>query len=277
MLSSSPSSLEFSRTNPFMNSPEKLPFTGIQLSDPPVHLQSIPEVQPSKPSGQHLTVSIVEKTSMQSPTVLHVKGEIYIHYHGTPTLEFVPLCLNHVEGIQQFTVNSEYITSNISGTYELNTARSIDNPVMCFTYEFNTSALALPIRLAPSWKCVEGVTYLMVKHEKNPISSALLKGWVRVAMHDQHVNQVQSTPQGVWDIDKQELTWNLQDLLNQYTAQEQLRLLAKFYVEGQGTPQPVYLNYSVKDNLVSGTTVTSDAVDIKHIETMVQSDQIVYL
>jgi hypothetical protein len=241
---------------------EQQPYAGVQLTDTPMHLQSIPEQKPT------VSISILEKTSMRSSNTLTVTGQIYVSSSAP-----VPLRLQHMDGISHAMANPDYITTLPDGTYQFSTVT--DQPVSCFTYEFNTSALALPVRLMPSWKCVEGVTYLMVKHEKNVIMDPEhLNGAVQVVMQD--VAQVQSTPQGIWDVSKQQLTWNLRDLVNQYQNQEQLRLLAKFYLEGQGAPQPIHLHYKMKDSLVSGITVISEGADV-NTETMVQSDNIVYL
>ncbi|KAL9547983.1 hypothetical protein MBANPS3_005899 [Mucor bainieri] len=259
---------------------------GVTLSDAPVSwLQPIPEVnqQQQQQQQQHLSVSILEKTTLTSPDALLISGQIMVSHHGSTSSSPIPLQLHHMDGMQQFLPNPQYITQQADGVYMLNTSQMHnDRPVPCFAYEINSSALALPVRLLPSWKCVDGVSYLMIKHSKNAVLDASkLSGHVYVNMPDQQVTNVQSTPQGTWDVVKHRLTWKLSDLLEQYgdgaSQQQQQRLLAKFYVDGHGAPQPVHLNYQWHDTLASGLSITCGSLEIKHMDTAVQSHQIVYM
>lgn len=294
----STSSNDTSHTNPFMAAPSptaasnnqlyavpqqtQSPSLGVTLTDTPAHwLQPIPEVnQQQAPS--YLSVSILEKTTLTSPDTLLISGQIMVSYHGSFTSTApIPLQLHHIDGMQQFLPNPQYITQQDS-VFMLNVSQiQSDRPVPCFAYEINSSSLALPVHVLPSWKCVDGVSYLMIKHSKNAVLDASkLSGHVYVNMPDQQqVTNVQSTPQGTWDVAKHRLTWKLSDLLQQYSdsAQQQQRLLAKFYLDGHGSPQPVHLNYQWRDTLASGLSVTCSSLEIKHMDTSVQSHQIVYM
>ncbi|KAI7901012.1 uncharacterized protein BX663DRAFT_562718 [Cokeromyces recurvatus] len=261
------------------------------LNDSPVHstwsLQPIPEVQQQQQQQQHyLSVFITEKTNLTASNLLSVSGQILISYQGNSQTLFtskLPIQLPHIDGIRQLTPNPEYVTVE-DGIYMLDMKHFQTNEqIACFTYELDSSPLALPIQLSPSWKCVEDVSYLIVKHTKNPLVAdpSKLKGTVQVLMGDQPAIQyVQSTPQGLWDV-KNRLTWQLGDLLDQYTTtqpdNQQQRLLAKFYTEGKGAPRPIHLQYTHQDTLVSGISVICDAIEIKNLETRVQSDHIVYM
>lgn len=253
--------------------------TGAALSDAPVSwLQPIPEV--NKQQQQYLSASILEKTTLTSPDTLLISGQIMVSYHGAASTSPIPLQLHHMDGMQQFSPNPQYIAQQADGVYMLNTSQvQSDSPVPCFAYEISSSTLALPVRLLPSWKCVQGISYLMIKHNKNAILDASkLNGHVYVDMPDQQVTNVQSTPQGTWDVAKHRLTWKLSDLLEQYSDDtSQQRLLAKFYVDGHGSPQPVHLNYQWHDTLASGLSLSSASLEIKHMDTTVQSHQIVYM
>ncbi|KAK4518564.1 uncharacterized protein ATC70_008783 [Mucor velutinosus] len=308
----STSSNDTSNSNPFMTAPSPIvshhPFhaaygvppqtqspsvanTGVTLSDAPVNwLQPIPEVnhqQQPQPQPQYLSVSILEKTTLTSPDTLLISGQIMVSYHGSASTSPILLQLHHMDSMQQFSPNPQYITQQADGVYLLNTSQfQSESPVPCFAYEINSSALALPVRLMPSWKCVDGISYLMIKHNKNAVlNPSKLSGHVYVNMPDQQVTNVQSTPQGTWDVAKHRLTWNVSDLLEQYgdtsssssSQQQQQRLLAKFYVDGHGSPQPVHLNYQWHDTLASGLSVTCGSLEIKHMNTAVQSHQIVYM
>ncbi|KAF1805639.1 Muniscin C-terminal mu homology domain-containing protein [Mucor lusitanicus] len=254
--------------------------TGVTLSDAPVSwLQPIPEVNSQQ---QYLSVSILEKTTLTSPDTLLISGQIMVFHHGPASATPIPLQLHHTDGMQQFLPNPQYITQQADGVYMLNTSQiQSDSPVPCFAYEISSSVLALPVRLLPSWKCVDGISYLMIKHNKNAVlDPSKLSGHVYVNMPDQQVTNVQSTPQGTWDVTKHRLTWKMSDILEQYgdgASQQQQRLLAKFYLDGHGSPQPVHLNYQWHDTLASGLSVTCGSLEIKHMETAVQSHQIVYM
>jgi hypothetical protein len=269
----------FAITQPTQTSPRQ----AITLSDPSIgngstFLQSIPEVQHQQ---QGLSIIIRERTNLNHPSLLSVSGQILISYHGDalPSTN-VPIQLHHIDGIEQLTPNPQFIIEQ-DGQYLINTSQftNHDQAVICFTYTLKTSTLALPVRISPSWKCVENVSYLIIKHNKNiVVDASKLRGVLQVVVTDQQVNNVQSTPQGIWDVTKQRLTWNINDLFAQYEqSNTEQRLLAKFYIEGTGTPQPVYLNYQIKDSLISGLSVSCDALDIKQLETIVQSDHIVYM
>lgn len=254
---------------------------GITLTDTPSSwLQPIPEVNQQTP--HYLSISIVEKVTLASPNSLLISGQIMVSYHGSASTSPIPLQLQHMDGMQQFSPNPQYITQQENRVYLLNTNNfQSGDKVPCFAYEINSSALALPVRLSPSWKCVDGISYLMIKHNKNAVMDmSKLNGNVQIFMPDQQVTNVQSTPQGIWDVSKHCLTWKLDDLLEQYGQNgenSQQRLLAKFYVNGHGSPQPVHLNYQWHDNLASGLSISCDSLEIKHMETMVQSHQIVYM
>ncbi|KAI9471857.1 MAG: Muniscin C-terminal mu homology domain-containing protein [Benjaminiella poitrasii] len=297
--SSSPTNNNFNAVFGVSSSPTSSLGGTITLSNSPsaIHtgwpLQSIPEVQ-QQPQQQYLSVFIKEKTTLTAPDLLHVSGQILISYRGTQASfsPKLPIQLHHIDGIRQLTPNPEYVTTengiymlNINSFVQSNEEEEESAPLVCFTYELNSSPLALPIYLSPSWKCVEDVSYLMIKHAKNLLvtDASKLHGTVQVMMGNEPVIQhVQSTPQGLWDVKKYRLTWQLSELFNQYVQDEseeqQKRLLAKFYTEGKGSPRPIHLQYSLKDSLVSGISVLCKAIEIRHLKTMVQSeDHIVYM
>lgn len=298
----STSSNDTSNSNPFMAAPSptmpnsnfnatyilpqqtqspSLSGTGITLTDTPSSwLQPIPEVNQQTP--RYLSISIVEKITLANSDSILISGQIMVSYHGPASTSSIPLQLQHMDGMEQFSPNPQYITQQENGVYLLNTNNlKSDDQVPCFVYEINSSILALPVRLLPSWKCVDGITYLMIKHSKNVIMDmSKLNGNVQIFMPDQQVTNVQSTPQGIWDVGKHRLTWKLSDLFDQYSQQGgniQHRLLAKFYVNGHGSPQPVHLNYQWHDSLASSLSISCDSLEIKHMKTMVQSHQIVYM
>ncbi|GAN05662.1 hypothetical protein MAM1_0098d05135 [Mucor ambiguus] len=267
---------------PPQTQPPSMTNTGVTLSDAPVNwLHPIPEA--GQQQQQYLSVSILEKTTLTSTDTLLISGQIMVSHHGSVSAKPIPLQLHHMDGMQQFLPNPHYITQQADGVYMLNTSQlQSDSPVPCFAYEVNSSVLALPVRLLPSWKCVDGISYLMIKHNKNAVlDPSKLSGHVYVNMPDQQVTNVQSTPQGIWDVAKHRLTWKMTDLLGQYgdgaSQQQQQRLLAKFYIDGHGSPQPVHLNYQWHDALASGLSITSGSLEIKHMDTTVQSHQIVYM
>ncbi|CEP08093.1 hypothetical protein [Parasitella parasitica] len=261
-----------------------LSLSGITSGDTPSSwLQPIPEVNQQETS-QYLLVFILEKVTLTSPDSILISGQIKISHHG-PTSASKPsvaLHLHHSDSMEKLSPNPQYISQKEDGSYSLNSSNfQSDAPVPCFAYQVKTSALALPVRLSPSWKCVDGTSYLMIKHSKNTVTEmSELNGSVQVNMPDQQVTSVQSSPQGVWDVTKHRLTWKLDDLLQQYAQSKensQQRLLAKFYTNGCGSPQPVQLNYQWHNNLASGLSVSCDSIEIKQTETVVQSHQVVYM
>jgi hypothetical protein len=290
-----------SETNPFVTSPSPVisnfdsafavpQQTQLSLrqpqfqADPSVGtlLQSIPETQQHHQRQQSLSIAIREKPYLSQPNLLSVLGQIWISHHGDGSSIQVPIQLQHLDGIEQITPSPQFVTVQDDGQYLLNMNQFSNSQegVVCFTYTLKTSILAIPVRIAPTWKCVDNISYLMIKHNKNIVAdTSKLRGVLQVVMTDQDVNSVQSTPQGIWDVTKQRLTWNMNDLLAQHEQNDsnQQRLLAKFYVEGKGTPQPVYLSYQIKDSLISGISISCDSLEIKHLETMVQSDHLMYM
>ncbi|KAI8644542.1 Muniscin C-terminal mu homology domain-containing protein [Parasitella parasitica] len=271
-------------TNYTLKQPSQSPAlsnSGITLTDTPSSwLQPIPEVNYQQTS-QHLHISILEKITLTSPDSLLISGQINISYHGPASASSVALQLHHIDGMEQLSPNPQFITQE-NGVYLLNTSNfQSDVQVPCFAYELNTSTLALPVQLSPSWKCIDGVSYLMIKHSKNAVNdTSTLNGSVQVSMPDQQVTNVQSSPQGIWEVTKHRLTWKLDDLLQQYAQNKedsQQRLLAKFYVNGHSSPQPVHLNYQWHNSLASGLSVSCESIEIKQTATTVQSHQIVYI
>lgn len=226
-----------------------------------------------------LHFAIHEKTSMTDQHhQLAVDGQVFITYTGHTN---TPIQINpfQIQGIQQLTPNPQYITST-DQNYTLETNQLPQGQaVLCFTYRVSVNGdgrIALPIRLLPSWKCVEGISYLMIKHNRHPLVQDV-KGSVNV-FYDK-VKSVQSTPQGMWQTETKCLTWQLEDLLDQYKLQEgNPRLLAKFLLEENhvGTIEPIHFNYLVKGALVTGFTI--EVVDNQPLrqtlETTVQSENI---
>jgi hypothetical protein len=295
--SSSPTSSNFINMGYSSNSPQLLKqHSPVTLVDPPMssvnnnswQLQPILEDQQSQQPAQVL-FSIFEKTSMvDEQHILLVQGQVSITYIG-PTTNAAPVNvrLSQIDGVQRLTPNPQYIHATATTeNYTLDTMNIPQGqPIVCFTYQVKLNGdgrWALPIHLSPSWKCVQGITYLMIKHSKNGNYNNDIKGNVQV-LYDQ-VTSVQSTPQGIWDLNKRRLTWQMKDLFEQYSSENQQRprLLAKFFIEeGQtGTPQPIYINYLVKNHSATGLTVNAVQEDsgslIKQsIETSVQSENIV--
>ncbi|GAA5797629.1 hypothetical protein HPULCUR_003020 [Helicostylum pulchrum] len=269
--STSPS---LSNTTPFGSSPQQVNTPTSEVTAANWQLQPIMEDQ-----QPDLHFVIHEKTSMTDQNhQLVVDGQVFITYTGHTN---TPIQINpfQIQGIQQLTPNPQYITST-DQHYTLETNQLPQGQaVLCFTYRVSLNGdgrITLPIRLLPSWKCVEGISYLMIKHNKHPLIKDV-KGSVNV-FYDK-VNSVQSTPQGMWQTETKCLTWQLEDLLNQYKLQEgNPRLLAKFLLEENhvGTEEPIHFNYLVKGALVTGFTI--DLVDNQPLrqtlETTVQSENI---
>lgn len=267
----------------YSSSPQLLQHSPITLVDSPMTTgnnswQLQPILEDLHPE---VYVSIHEKTSMvDEHHILHVKGQVTLTYTG-PTNTPVLLNISHLNGIQQLIPNPQYITI-AEDHYILNTLNFPQGqPTVCFTYQVDLNGdgrLELPIRLTPSWKCIDGISYLMIKHCKNQ-SADKMKGSLHV-FYD-HVTSVQSTPQGTWDMSKNRLTWQIKDLFDQYEHQDgPPRLLAKFFIgEGEiGTAQPVYFNYLVKDALATGLTIhvlDNKQLIKQYLETTVQSENII--
>lgn len=290
---SSPVISNFSNSSPQLQQARQ--YTPVTLNDPPMNannwqLQPIIEDQQQQQAAE-VSFSIFEKTSMvDGQHILMIQGQISITYTG-PTSNNKPITvsLSQLDGIHHITPNTNYVhTTEEENKYTLNTINfPHGQPTVCFTYQVQLNGdgrRALPIHLSPSWKCVEGTTYLMIKHSKNLNYNAPIKGNVQI-FYDR-VTSVRSTPQGIWDLTKKRLTWQMKDLLEQYESGEQQqgqpsRLLAKFFIEeGEAaTPQPVHLNYLVKGHLASGLNIhvlDNDQQLIKqHLETAVQSENIV--
>ncbi|RCI02135.1 hypothetical protein CU098_012063 [Rhizopus stolonifer] len=271
-----------SETNPFITSSSMALSNFNTVSTPSLHhsptittrnsetslqLAPIPETQ------QPLSVSIVEKTRVTGSN-MYVAGQVLITCHSNTGS--IPIQLNGLDHIQNLRPRSPYVIVQADG-YVINTSHfEPGKPVACFMFDINTDTSQLPLQLVAFWKCVDGISYLIVKHSKNiDIDPSKIKGSVSVAMEDQ-VNNVQSTPQGVWDTVKNRLTWQISDLMQQYQPDSpQQRLLAKFYIEGKGSSQPIYFNYCLEDNTLPNISIQSDAVEIK--QSIVQSNQVVYM
>lgn len=270
---------------PYASSPQFLHHSPVTLVDSPMSTTNNSwQLQPIL-EDQHPEIhfSIHEKTSMTDEYHrLYVKGQVSLTYTG-PTHTPILLNASHLEGLQQLIPNPQYI-SVAQDHFILNTTNLPQGqPIPCFTYQVELNGdgrLALPLYLSPSWKCTDGVTYLMIKHSQNqPLDK--LKGSIHVFYNQ--VTNVQSTPQGIWDMSKNRLTWHLKDLIQQYDEQKESppRLLAKFFLEKEdmvGTPQPIYFNYLVKDKLATGFSISvlekSHSTIKQTLETVVQSENI---
>ncbi|KAI7896030.1 Muniscin C-terminal mu homology domain-containing protein [Mucor mucedo] len=270
---------------PYTSSPQLLHHSPVTLVDSPMtttnnswQLQPILEDQ-----NPEVHISIHEKTSMiDAYHRMHVKGQVSLTYTGS-TQTPILLAASHLEGLQQLIPNPQYI-SVATDHFILDTSHFPQGqPVPCFTYEVELNGdgrLALPLYLSPSWKCTDGVTYLMIKHSQQQQQSLdKLKGSIHVFYN--HVTNVQSTPQGIWDMSKNRLTWHLKDLIEQYHKEkEPPRLLAKFFLDEDkrvGTSQPVYFNYLQKDVSATGFSIrVLEGSSIKQtLETLVQSENII--
>ncbi|KAG2229593.1 hypothetical protein INT48_001904 [Thamnidium elegans] len=269
--STSPS---LSNTTPFSSSPQQVHTPTSEVTTTNWQLQPIMEDQ-----QPDLHFSIHEKTNMiDKHHQLVVDGQVFVTYTGQTN---TPIQINpfQIQGIQQLIPNPQYITSTDQNYIIETNQLPQGQAVLCFTYRVSLNGdgrIALPIRLLPSWKCVDGISYLMIKHNRHPLVKDV-KGSVHV-FYDK-VNSVQSTPQGTWQTETKCLTWQLEDLLHQYEQQEgNPRLLAKFLLEENhvGTIQPIHFNYLVKGALVTGFTI--DLVDNQPLkqtlETTVQSENI---
>ncbi|KAI8981724.1 Muniscin C-terminal mu homology domain-containing protein [Mycotypha africana] len=243
----------------------------------------------SSSQSTYITASITETTHTTDPSLLHVTGRIQIYLermHATAPAE-VPLRLKHTNGIRHLEPNTEYlrvVSEDEEGEVYMLQTDKIDHSqaIPLFTYDMMLDATrALPIRLSPSWKCVEGTSYLILKYQPRPSafdSHGDITGHVSVDMSQERVQHVQSTPQGRWDQQKRRLTWKLSDVLAHYAAQgteeaRPPRLLAKFYVEGQSSPAPIYLNYRIQNTLLSGIQLVCEDGTIQKTEKIVQSKQ----
>lgn len=267
-----------SNTNNFSSSPQQLNTPTYLTDSNSNNWQLQPILEDQQPD---LHFSIYEKTTMVDEShQLNVDGQVFITYTGV-TQTPIKLHPFHIEGIQQLSPNAEYIITT-EENYTLKTTQFPQSkPVLCFTYKVHLNGdgrIALPIRLQPLWRCDEGTTLLMIKHNKHPMVQDV-QGSIHL-FYD-HVTKVQSTPQGVWETDKKRFTWKIKDLLDQYERKDKPRLLAKFELEtGQvGTPQPIYLDYIVKNALVTGFTidVVNNQLVKQTLETVVQSELIILI
>ncbi|KAI8356187.1 hypothetical protein BD560DRAFT_492133 [Blakeslea trispora] len=280
--------LSSSETNPFlatssfipphMPSSPSLHSLKARTSEASLQLQSIPEAQQTQQEQliPPLSASVRESVMIVDPDTIHVTGQVLLHCQDT-SLGSIPLRLQYNSHLSGLTACSPRITANPDGDYLFDTdGLTQGQSVACFTYKTTASVSALPFQLSASWKCVQDVSYLIVKHGKNlDISSTDIKGNIYVVMDDT-VTNVQSTPQGVWDTSSKRLTWHIRDLLQQYQGPEgpQQRLLAKFYVNQAGTPQPLCFSYLLKNYSISGLSVQSSAIEIKQTGCVIQSESL---
>jgi hypothetical protein len=240
---------EGNSTNPFLQT----------CSPSTIHSANNFKLQPiTEDQKADISIFVHEKSSIEDGN--DISGKIFISYTGS-TLNHIIIRLSNIEGIQRLYPNPQYITAT-ENYYALNTSNIPQNErVICFTYELKSneanSLFSPPVSLSASWKCIEGISYLMVKHMNRNLTDSV-KGSVQV--HYDHVTRVESTPQGIWDTQNKTLIWQLKDLFQQYEQQpeqQQSRLLVKFFLtEGQvGAPQPISLNYQLEDTLASGLVV----------------------
>ncbi|KAI8331802.1 Muniscin C-terminal mu homology domain-containing protein [Choanephora cucurbitarum] len=282
--------LPSSDTNPFIassslalsnfnmpSSPSSLSSLRLRTSEASLQLQPIPETQQTQQESslQALSASTQETIRIVDDKV-YVTGQILLSCHDN-SLARIPIHINHTSESLELRPCSPLITSGSNDDYLLDTTNlSQDHPTTCFTYEATASLSSLPLQLSASWKCVEGISYLIVKHSKNrEIVHTDIKGSVYVVMDDT-VTSVQSTPQGIWDISNKRLTWHTRDLLQQYQGEDgpQQRLLAKFYVQQIGTPQPLCFHYLLKNYSISGVSIQSSAIEINQTGNIIQSENL---
>lgn len=300
---SSFSSRSTTPTNPFhyaaptdLATPTSLYTTPSSASQSPAlsHLQAIPEA--SQPQISSLITELVSRTPEYRGKT-QVSGDIKILYNG-PNITTEPLLLRVCNVSGALIPIGEYVehweghpdvfalkTKSFDNVHQQQQQQQRRSAVTCFTYHQDSDNDALPLYMAPSWKCVEGASFLIVKYKFNDkILPQLSKSQLIVcAKFDQvPVTNVQSTPQGSWDPSKCVLTWTMDALLQQQQQQQQqqpLRLLAKFTTEGQGSPVPINLRYYYKDCLTSNVTLeavpaSGSTLQVSQIQKVVKSDDI---
>lgn len=235
-------------------------------------LQPIQEDQQQTPEV-HISIHEKVSTTNESHTLL-VKGQVSLTYTGPTT---APVLLT-ASLLHQCIPNPDYITVE-KDHYVLNTFNIPQNqPLVCFTYQVESnSEVRPPIQLTPLWKCTDGVTYLYVKHFQTQPVLNTFDGTIHVFYN--HVKNVQSIPQGTWNPSENKLTWQMEDLLEQYGKDTVPRLLAKFFVHQQeGISQPIYFSYTVKDIPATEFSVKVMDPSIKqHLETVVQYENMVVI
>lgn len=297
---SSFSSRSTTPTNPFhyaaptdLATPTSLHTTSSSASQSPAlsYLQAIPEA--SQPQIYGLIAESISRTPEHGGKT-HVSGSIKILYNG-PTNTAEPLLLRVCNVNGTISPNNGYVETweghpdvfaLKSNAFEGEQRRSA---VVAFTYQQDSSADVLPLYLAPSWKCVEGASFLIVKYKVNeqiPLSSKTQLA-VCVKFDKVPVTNVQSTPQGSWDPSKKVLTWTTEALQQQQQQQQQsqqqqpARLLAKFTTEGQASPVPINLRYYCKDSLASNVTLeavpaSGSTLQVSQVQKLVKSDEILF-
>ncbi|KAI9311077.1 hypothetical protein BX666DRAFT_2032346 [Dichotomocladium elegans] len=242
----------------------------------------------SEAGHSQIYASIIE-VAERDPAVnelVRISGQIKLVYHG-PSAAAGPLLLrlNSPGYNAQIKTNTTFVEpfQNESDIYILK-AEAFDSfrrtPVTCFVYQFEAPTSVLPINLQPAWKCIPESSYLIVKYQTTdafvPQKSQVT---VQVKYDSAEVANVQSTPQGAWDVTKKVLTWQT-DLAMQQP--DKARLLAKFITTSQGTPAPVVLRILCKDQLLSQVGIDAvpafgSTLQVKRGPTVTKSEKIIFI
>ncbi|CDS09529.1 hypothetical protein LRAMOSA10889 [Lichtheimia ramosa] len=247
-------------------------------------LQSISETGQSQIYAS--IVEIVERDPQAVDTV-RVTGHIKLVYNG-PTALSDPLLLRLHKPSQEAIVkpNPTFVESWQQGDdpeiYRLK-PEAFENyrrtPVPCFAYQLQTTSSVLPMQLSPAWKCTPDASFLIVKHKMaDDVSLNKIQLAVCVKFDQVPVTNVQSTPQGAWDVSRKQLTWTNEAILQ---SKDSSKLLAKFITSEQGSPVPVAFKYYYKDSLVSGAAIEAvpaygSTLQIKQVQQVVKSDKVYF-
>ncbi|CDH57954.1 hypothetical protein RO3G_10108 [Lichtheimia corymbifera JMRC:FSU:9682] len=284
------SSASTTPTNPFHQNSFDLSTPSSQSPTLSHDIPSSNQLQSITETGQsQIYASIVEivERDPQADDSVRVTGHIKLVYNGSTALTD-PLLLRLHSPSKEAMVkpNPTFVEPWQQGDdpeiYRLK-PEAFENyrrtPVPCFAYQLQTSSSVLPMQLSPAWKCTPDASYLIVKHKMaDDVSLSKSQLAVCVKFDQATVTNVQSTPQGAWDVSRKQLTWTNEAILQSKDAS---KLLAKFITSEQGSPVPVALKYYCKDVLVSGAAIEAvpaygSTLQIKQVQQVVKSDKVYF-
>lgn len=231
-----------------------------------------------------LRVSIVETLSVlakqgQAPRA-QVTGELYLQLGQLQDgVEQFTLRLPEAGSLQRLAPNTQIISSADGGALTVQ-AKALQEattsaPVVALRYHVplpqEQVESLLPLQLSSQWKCEPDLTSLIIQYNSNPSSSfasadSILKDIsFAVPVTSPGVAHVKSRPPGMYNADRKRITWRLDDLPLRGDAASQ-KVLARFQVAEQSSPQPVAVRWSLPGRLISSLSPILDDGPLGQIE-----------
>ena len=233
------------------------------VSDAPTQI-----VHPATPVSVHIRERVNAMWSGSQLTKVLVVGDLCLQMHGlVPTTPGMSKPLLRLQGAASLarTQASTFLTQQEPGVYAVDVSAlarlpSSSDGILALQYQVavdDDTARYVPLILESQWRCEPQQSSVLLAYRASGLAPGALHNMsfsLTLPQDEQVTGGVLSHPVGEWEPDQQTLHWTCEPLAPNATAP--VRLVARFPLGAQGSPQPVMASWTLDGMTLSNVDVS---------------------